>query len=435
MNRASRPAAVTGAGSEQQGKSGKRYVTASTMGVLSCAVAAGLVIPADAAVTRGHIISVLKDESTISAEGFRTNDLVRVKVLRRGVVVGAVAGRSDGTFEVNHDFCWDRFTPTMRAGDVVRFKSHARVDTVRLVNVRLTEGPTLTGTDSFTIRGTVTPRVPEDQLVAEARTNDPIRFRPLAPDTVDGVVGTIGYDGPTGGNFTASFTGMNAQQQEAFNNLSEPSVQVAPAANEAVIATGATEPVPGPGCALEAPVVNRAVTAVTPRTISKRNARSGLQVQGIAAGTAVRVQLRDADGTTLTRAANERAGDGTWTARVPRTALRRLSGRVSVAALVDGTRARLAMTVLKDLRAPKRPSASIASGTFSRAQFVSLNAGRGEQIRYTLGNGRQAAPTRNRGKVYRGGQIRIDRSRVLKMRAIDAAGNMSKVARRVYTIR
>jgi hypothetical protein len=414
-------------------------VRAAALGVLATAVAtAGLVQPTNAAVAPEHIVSVLKDDSTLSAEGFVPGEIVRVQVTRGGVVVGAVTGESDGTFEVNHDFCWDRFTPRVRAGDVVSIRSRAGLDTVRVTDVRLTEGPALVTASSFTIKGTVTPRVPRGQLVAEARTNTPIRFRPLAPGESDGVVGTIEYDDATSGAFTATFTGMNADQRAAFDNLAEPSVQHAPAVNVATIATaiGAPDPAPGPGCATTAPVVDEAVTGVAPAVIGLRNAASRLRVQGFALnGGAVTVRLRDRDGTTRILTAALDAAAGTWRASAPATSLDGLSGRVTVTQLVDGTAAGVGASLLRDLSAPRPPRASVASGTYRRTQFVSLSAGRGERIRYTLGDGGQAAPTRTRGTLYRGGQLRIARSQTLKMVAVDAAGNTSRVARRDYRIR
>ncbi|HEX8781081.1 MAG TPA: chitobiase/beta-hexosaminidase C-terminal domain-containing protein, partial [Nocardioides sp.] len=330
------------------------------------------------------------------------------------------------------------FTPRVRAGDVVTLRSRAGTDTVRVTDVRLTEGPVLVDASSFTIKGTVTPRVPVGQLVAEARTNDPVRFRPLAPGDKDGVTGTITYDADTGGAFTATFTGMNADQRAAFDNLSEPSVQHAPAANEGTIATaiGEPDPAPGPGCATTAPVVDEAVTRVLPSVIGVRDAGSGLRVQGfVLNGGAVTVSLSDRDGTTRTLPATLDATAGTWRASAPATALAGLTGRITVAVQVDGAATGVPATFLRDLTAPRAPRTSVASGTYRRTQFVSLSAGAGDRIRYTLGDGGQAAPTRTRGTLYRGGQVRVARSLTLKAIAVDAAGNTSPVTRRDYRIR
>ena len=204
-----------------EGKQGGRRRTGraglTLLAGLSCAVAsAGLMLPADAAVNDPHTVFVLKNDSIVEVEGLTDGENVRVPVRRNGVVVGSSEGPAanpGGTFMINHDFCWDNFTPEILPGDVVSVTTAAGVDTVPVTDIHVTQGPVVVG-NSFTIRGTVneTPRPPVGELQVEARTNDPIRFRPLAPDVVDGVTGRITYDNPTGGAFTATFTGMNAQQ-------------------------------------------------------------------------------------------------------------------------------------------------------------------------------------------------------------------------------
>ena len=56
----------------------------------------------------------------------------------------------------------------------------------------------------------------------------------------------------------------------------------------------------------------------------------------------------------------------------------------------------------------------------------------GETIRYTLGDGTQAAPTATSGTVY-GAAILLNQTSVLKAIAIDGAGNESAVAARTFT--
>jgi hypothetical protein len=65
---------------------------------------------------------------------------------------------------------------------------------------------------------------------------------------------------------------------------------------------------------------------------------------------------------------------------------------------------------------------------------VSINAPAGVRVRYTTGNGRQAAPTATRGTVHRGRQIRVASTTTFKIVGIDGAGNVSKVAQRRYVI-
>ncbi|MGH3314637.1 MAG: hypothetical protein ACRDO0_00700, partial [Nocardioidaceae bacterium] len=198
----------------------------SALGVLSGAVAmAGLMLPADAAVQDPHTVFVLKNDSIVEVEGLIPGENTLVEVVRNGVVVGSVqqpASNPGGTLIINHDLCWDNFTPQILPGDTVRVRTAQGLDTVRVRNISADPaGPSAVVGNSFTIRGTITPRVPVAQLQVEARTNDPIRFRPLAPDVADGVTGTITYDNLTGGAFTATFTGLTGQQVEAAGNLGE----------------------------------------------------------------------------------------------------------------------------------------------------------------------------------------------------------------------
>jgi hypothetical protein len=202
-------------------------------------------VPAEAVVDPAHTILVLKDESTISAEGFIPGETTRVELKRNGVVVGSSQGPSDnGTYELNHDFCWDVFTPVIRAGDVVEVRSSTGVDRVPITDITVTGGPTVTGGGIGIIRGRIAgTRPPTNQLEVFLRSEDPNRFRPIAPGTFDRgpdgntVTGTIAYDGDEGA-FTATFTGMTAEQEAQFANPGELYVAHAPAGNEMTQATG-----------------------------------------------------------------------------------------------------------------------------------------------------------------------------------------------------
>ena len=122
-------------------------------------------------------------------------------------------------------------------------------------------------------------------------------------------------------------------------------------------------------------------------------------------------------------------------ASIPQRRLRTLQGRIRVAALVDGTQAGATRTLLRDTVAPIAPRTSLRSGTYRGRQRVALFTKVGNTIRYRLGRGAVAAPRRNSGQVYRGGQILIPGTRTLKAIVIDQAGNVSPVAKRRYVIR
>jgi hypothetical protein len=410
--------------------------------VLACAVgAAGLMIPADAAVNAGHTVFVLKNDSIVEAEGYAPRDSVLVHVRRNGVVVGSVATQADtgGGLFINHDVCWDRFTPRILPGDVVTVRSSSGTERVPVADIHATQGPQLVGS-TFTIKGQVTPRVPVGELKVEARTNDPIRFRPLAPnldpDPAKGEVrGEISYDNPTGGDFTATFSGLSAEQQEAVGNLGEFFVTHAPSPNEMTMATEGTG-APGPGCP---PAADHGVTSLSLPAINLRNQDQNLVVGGMtAAAGAVQVRLRDGDGTLVTSSARIAGATTaqTWTATFRPAGLVNLDGQINVSArytTAAGTVNGLGMSLLKDTVAPRRPAASPAGGSYRRTQWVSLNAERGTQIRYTLGRS-PAAPTAHTGTVYGGRQIRIAATRTLKAIAVDRAGNVSPVTSERYRI-
>lgn len=419
-------------------------IKTAAVGALASAVAtAGLTLAAEGAVDPAHNVLVLKDESIVEADGFAPDAPVQAVVRRNGVVVGSVAtnANANGEFVVNHDFCWDDFTPQILPGDVVEMTSGGITDTVRVSNVKAVRGPTIArrGSGVGTIKGRVARRVPLGNLMVEARSNDPIRFRPLAPDTVDGVRGTISYDRRTGGAFTATFRGMSRQQEQAFLSAGEYTVSQGPAGNEMTVASDA-EPAAGPGCALDAPVWGHAVTGLSRAVINRTSQRAELRVRGTTMdATGVSVSLRDGDGTLVTRRADVNGtGLQTWNATIAPRALRSLSGNIRVFAryaTTNGTVGGATKSLLKDTVAPRRPSASPRGGTFSRRQAVRLRAGRGTSIRYTLGGRGAPAPTARRGNLYRGNPVRITSTQTLKAVAIDRAGNVSRLMSKSYVIR
>jgi len=439
MNRSSLRASGPGGGDHQRQRAPRgRIMRMTALGVLSGAVAtAGLMLPAEALVNPPHTVFVLKNSSEVEAEGYVPDEPMRVELRRRGVVVGSFAGPASqtGTLALNHDQCWDNFTPQILPGDVVAVTSNggATTETVRVANIELTGQPTLVDADTFTItgraNGAVRPAL--NQLGAFARTETPVRYRPETPDD-----GTVTYDG-AGGAFTATFN-MNAAEQTAFPNLTGASVFLAPTANEQTIASGLNGdlPAPGPGCSA---VQSHAVTDLSHTVINRTNRSRNLVVSGMTIdATAVNVRLRDGDGTVVNGAANVTgaAGPQTWRATFPAGRLAALNGRITVAGQYTTGGATLngaTMTVNKDLVNPNPPRSSLRPGVYPRRQFVTLDAGPGARIRWTLGKG-QAAPTATRGNLYRGQQIAITASQTLKMRAVDQAGNVSPVITKSYII-
>jgi len=85
-----------------------------------------------------------------------------------------------------------------------------------------------------------------------------------------------------------------------------------------------------------------------------------------------------------------------------------------------------------DTTAPPAPVATPPGGTYASTQSVTLASEAGATIRYTIGTA-PADPTPTSGSVY-GGPITVSSSQSIKAIAIDAAGNVSPVARANYTI-
>ena len=454
MKRSSLRASGSPGGDRQRRRaSGGRLFKTSALAVLAGAVAAaGMMLPADAAVRDPHTVFVLKNDSIVEVEGLVAGENTLVQVLRNGVVVGSVnspASNPGGTLIINHDLCWDNFTPQILPGDTVRVTTAQGVDTVRVRNISADAGPTSAGAGSFTIRGTITPRVPVGQLQVEARGDTPggVRFRPLAPDVSDGVTGTIAYDAATGGAFTATFTGLSPDQDAAIDQGTLGEFNVAHVAatgaggdlKEVTMATQG-EPVAGPGCSLSAPVRRHAVTDVSHAVINRSNRSRNLVVSGMTLNSnRVDVRLRDSDGTVVQRRANltGAATAQTWRTSFTPFQMRRLNGRISVAGQYRSGTATLnggTMALTKDLIRPRPPRSSLRPGVYRRRQVITLDAGPAARIRWTLGR-RQAAPTARRGNLYRGQQIAITATQTLKMRAVDRAGNASRLVTKRYVIR
>jgi Chitobiase/beta-hexosaminidase C-terminal domain len=109
------------------------------------------------------------------------------------------------------------------------------------------------------------------------------------------------------------------------------------------------------------------------------------------------------------------------------------AGNASPAATVPVTTSACAPP---DTTAPPAPSVNPASGTFSTAQQVTMSdTEAGATIRYTVGTGTTVAldPTATTGTVY-AAPFTVTASQVIKAIAVDAAGNVSPVTQRTYTI-
>jgi hypothetical protein len=183
------------------------------------------------------------------------------------------------------------------------------------------------------------------------------------------------------------------------------------------------------------------MTEMSPSVINTKNAGASITVSGVTSGDSVQVALTDDDPSTtapvapLTATPAGVAPSQTWEVTFPAAEVAKLNGTITAVATHTPTAGGVqtnARTVLKDVLAPSAPSAFPDGGSFVGSQSVTFNPGAGESIRYTLGDGTQAAPTASSGTVY-GAAILLNQTAVLKAIAVDQAGNESALATLTFT--
>ncbi|MDQ4086188.1 MAG: chitobiase/beta-hexosaminidase C-terminal domain-containing protein [Actinomycetota bacterium] len=457
-------------------------------GLAASAVAA---VPASATITSegvadGHNITVFHNIDFVAVTGWAEGEELTVTVHRRGVEIGRASGQASDPeatgssgLEVNHGpegppaagDCWEGHTPDIRPGDVITVTGGgeppvvvpgtgtAQTDQVIVDDIRFTGDPFLAG-DGDVLVPFVARRANGDPIPAsfidsaEFRATSRLRFEAtdiLVQRAAGGAPGqyVMRYNAP----YNPSRNRDLLNQRQLRNLLLGDGHAIGfghtdPVPLEAMLHDGlADTPGPAPGCdsgEFAAPSAQWKVTDVAPGAVNLANQGNGLTVRGQSFdANDVTVALSDNDpattgAPTTSATLSAAAGAQQWTARFTAAQLRDLDGRIRVAAtfaLADGSFTDRSMTVVKDLVAPNAPRASLASGTYSRARRVALRSAAMNTIRYTLGDGKQARPTRNSGNVYKGRRIRISATQTLKMIAIDPAGNVSPLAKRRYRIR
>ena len=448
----------------------KTLAIAASAALAASAVGAVTAVPASGTQTGpgvrpGSNITVFHNIDFVAVFGYGpVGSPVTVRVLRRGVVIGSASGPAidaEGLpgLEVNHGpegaarpgDCWEGHTPDIKPGDVIRVTDGRGTDQVTVDNIAFTglpaqeaaTGDVLVPFTALLANGQPVPLARIDS--AEFRAGSRTRFE--ATDIIVEPDGS-GTPGAYQMRYTNPFT--PSRNRDLLNNdqllvqLLDPAGGHAtgfghtdPLPRESMLHDGLEDtPGPAPGCE-SAPSATNAVSSVTPQVFNRRTpANTSLRVAGFSqnAGT-VDVRLRDADTTVTGPATVTGPVDAqTWRATFTPAQLRNLSGSIRVDALIDGAPAGVGKTVIKDTVAPNRPTASLPGGRYRGNQVISLNAGASDQIRYTLGKGRQAPPTANRGTLYRGGQIRLTSTTVLKMVSVDEARNVSPVVRNRYSL-
>jgi hypothetical protein len=185
---------------------------------------------------------------------------------------------------------------------------------------------------------------------------------------------------------------------------------------------------PAPGCEA-APTATRAIASVSPSVINLGNAASGVTVSGVSDSADVEVTLSDGlESVTQTVSVT----GGTWTAQFDTAQLQALEGTITASAMTTAGAAVNTGTLIKDLVAPNAPTVSPNGGAITGQRSVFIAGAAGDTLRYTVGNGSQAAPTATTGTVFTG-PFNVSAGQTVKAVAVDAAGNASNVTTSAFT--
>lgn len=428
---------------------------------------------ATAAVKPDRSIEAFYGRDLVLITGYPASVGVKIDVLRNGVNVGSVTGKTGaagtadaGTLEINHigeGDCWNApVTPDIKPGDTVRTtvlngagnpNADRDFTVVRDVGVDFDAMQVNAAAGTITVSGharslTNAPIAPgQDTLELRLNKGNPANTWDVFPGGDQDREGRkdlrvdIGGDLDASGNFTRTLNVGTDDAEDVQTNGVDQIIEWSPAAagaEEGVIPEltvfDEDEGVP-PGCPLRA---DNAVTSGAPKTVNIANLSNGLKVAGISLdASAVSVKLNDRNSATpaATAAATLSADSGsqTWRANfTPEQVDGLRDGRLTVRGVytVGGVNLRgPALVVQKDTVAPAKPTATPAPGVYPRTQFVTLDAQPGTSIHYTRDGSRPIAksPVFNR-------QIRIASTTTLKAIAIDEAGNKSTVSSFRYRI-
>ncbi|MDQ4006486.1 MAG: chitobiase/beta-hexosaminidase C-terminal domain-containing protein [Actinomycetota bacterium] len=437
----------------------------------SLAVTALTTLPASGTVvenTPGTNITVFQNIDFVAVFGYAAGEELTVEVLRNGVVIGTATGNAAGEapeigLEVNHGpegtpvpgDCWEGHTPDIRPGDHIRVSSGGTVtDEVIVDNLRFTGQPREKGNGDIVVpfvakRANGQAIRPGFIDSAEFRAGSDLRFESTdilvqrQPGAKPGHLQMV-YESPFRPSRNREPVKSQAQMRRLLlgDGHATGFGHVAVLPEEGMLLDGLGDtPGPAPGC--DGSSAQWEVSNVAPNAVNTRTVARGLTVRGSTfAAEGVQVNLTDRDPSTPARVVTKAAAvtGNAWTATFTRRQLRPLNGRIVVNSrhTMAGETASFggpSAVLLKDLVAPNAPRASVRAGTLNRPRRVALRSAPGNQIRYTLGNGKQARPTRNSGAVYRGKRIRITSSQTLKAIAIDRAGNVSPLLRNRYNLR
>lgn len=417
----------------------------------------------------------------VNVQGYAPNTDVTIQVIRKGIVIGAVTGPTDGDgfAEFNHagggpvseggDCFAGSSTPDIQPGDTIRTLQGgvANSAVVRDVGINFDKISTNVKEGKITVSGHARSRANAELVpgsdVLELRLNKGSadrwdtgpgldQDRPGRKDLrVD-----IGANVKPNGNFTRVLNVGRQDARDWKNNPGEaglewsaaapagegqevnpPSIFVADeAGGEAIL-----------GCP---PLAEYGVNGSNPKVVNKKfiAGNKPFNVRGASFNArAVNVTLNDRSAATapvtktvkldpaagaqrwnaaFTNAEVGRLKDGKLTARATYTVEGQNAGGADATATFTGKN----LQVLKDTVAPKKPSVNPKPGVYQRAISAKLRAQRGAKIHYTV-DGRR--PTANNRVYVR--PIRVTGTQRIKAIAVDRAGNSSAIGSFRYVIR
>jgi hypothetical protein len=410
----------------------------------AAALAGGLPTPASAAVTTG-VIAALPDTSGMELTyASAPNSTLTATAIRAGVTLSTATAHTDntGAAAVNGGGgdCWQTVTPDLLPGDTIQVTgtdSNGPFTDTMIVGALTTDRPIQPDplVNTVVVHGNAANRPPEGQLEARIIGSSADNFDdPRASSSgrvLRAAVGSfpIHYDGPTGGAWTATYSGLTTADVNRALNTPDSRGVIRATLSDLTISQNPV--LRGPRAPCAAPFSQTAITSTDHPQINVANVGTNVKLSGVvAAAGPVTVTLNDENPGTLpvnaTATVSPGTGTRTWTATFP---------AASVHVLVDGTiTASMSptggtLTMLKDTVAPPVPTANPAAGLYESAQSVTLSGQAGSTIHYTNdgSNPTVFSPTASPG-------IDVTSSQTLKAIAVDAAGNPGAVGTFDYTI-
>jgi hypothetical protein len=189
-----------------------------------------------------HSLIAFPARDFISATGYTPGATYAFSLIRAGRTFLSAPFQADATglIEVNHPggTCWTVNTPDMRAGDVIRITDANGVADQTTVQNVTADRPIATGPSTVVVHGTAKDAlgapIPvaqlESRLIVGTATSFDVNGRRLLRASSAGGDGTLTYDGPGSTKWTATYTGLSANDVFRAVGGTSPSGSVFPGA-------------------------------------------------------------------------------------------------------------------------------------------------------------------------------------------------------------